>query len=264
MYYGLAGIVSLSLSLFFWWSYSGPYRLVADLQSSLWGVNIVNISLIVCWAVSYAPLHFLVSRVEKRFGVKRAPLTWTRFVALLNFFFERRPGQLAGLGLIIFCMGAWFWGNAATSGPLTTFTVAQAQRGERPASRYVRLTDAKILTDSELSYKRNSSLEHYYPVTSKEESVERIRVFVRLDGADVQAPPDEILGELEFDGLPGPLRAQVADKNLLAPDYFVVRHGRDPASEGSFAAKMAAFGGILIAAGLVWARATRKASSSTK
>jgi hypothetical protein len=69
---------------------------------------------------------------------------------------------------------------------------------------------------------------------------------------------DEMIGELEFDGLPGPLRAHVADKNLLAPDYFVVRHRRDPASEGSFAAKMAAFGGVLFAAGLVWARSRKK------
>ncbi len=160
MHYGLAGIVSLVLSLFFWRSYSGPYRLVADLQSSLWGVNIINISLIVCWAVSYAPLHVLVSRVEKRFGVKRAPLTWTRLVALANFCFEQRPGQLDRLGLIIFCMGGWFWGNSATNGPLITFTVAQAQHGEQP-------------------------LEHYSPVTSKQEPSERIRVFVRLDGADV-------------------------------------------------------------------------------
>ena len=219
------------------------------------GVNIINISLIVCLAVSYAPLHVLVSRLEKRFGVKRDPLAWTRLVSLLNFFFEQRPGNLAGIGLIIFCLGGWFWGNSATSGPLTTFTVAEAQRGERPPSRYIRLTDAKILTDSELSYERNSSVEHYYPVTSKQEAADRFRVFVLLDGADALSPPEEIVGELEFDGLPGPLRAYVADKNILAPDYFVVRHRRDPAREGSFAAKMAGFGALLFAAGLVWARA---------
>jgi hypothetical protein len=55
MFYGIAGIVSLLLSLFFWSSYySGPYRLVADLQSSLWGTNVINISI---------------------FGVRREPLT---------------------------------------------------------------------------------------------------------------------------------------------------------------------------------------------
>src|SRR5262245_6390229 len=109
MYYGLAGIASVLLTLFFWWSYSGPFRLIADLQSALWGVNIINISFLVSWAALYVPLHLVVSRVEKRFGVKRDPLSWTRLVALFNFFFEQRPGQLSGVGVIIFCMGGWFW-----------------------------------------------------------------------------------------------------------------------------------------------------------
>jgi hypothetical protein len=258
MFYGLAGVASLALSLFFWWSYSGPYRLIADLQSWLWGVNVINISLILSWAALYTPLHILVARVERRFGVKREPLGWKRLVALFNFFFEQRPGQVAGIGLIIFCVGGWFWGNSATTGPLTTLSVAEAERGTRPQSRYVRLTDAKILTESELSYKRNSSIEHYYPVTSKQGDASQIRVFVRLDGSDATSPPEEIIGELEFDGLPGPLRVHVADKGLLAPDYFVVRHRRDPASESSFAAKMAAVGAVVFAAGLLWARARGK------
>ncbi len=258
MYYALAGLASLVLSLLSWRSYWGPYRLIADLQSSLWAVDIVNISLIVCWALFYAPLHLLVGRVEKRFGVTREPVTWKRLVAVLNFFFEQRPGQLAGIGLIIFCMGAWFWGSSATAGPLTTFSVAQAERGERPTSRYVRLTDGRILTESELSFTRNGSVEHYYPVTSKQGGADRFRVFVRLDGSDALSPPAEIIGELSFDGLPGPLRAHVADQNLLAPDYFVVRHRRNPGSEGVFAAEMAAFGALLFAGGLVWSRARKR------
>jgi hypothetical protein len=169
---------------------------------------------------------------------------------------------VAGVGLIIFFMGGWFWGNSVTSGPLTTFSVAKAEQGERPSSRNVRLKDAKILTDSELSYKRNSSVERYYPVTSKQGGADRIRVFVRLDGRDAVSPPEEIVGELEFDGLPGPLRAHVAEKNLLAPDYFVVRHGRDPASSGSFAAKMAGVGALLFAAGILWWRTKRSGFTS--
>lgn len=256
MYYGIAGVVSLALSLLFWWGYSGPYRLVAELQSWLWGVNVINLSLLVCWAALYVPLHALVARVERRFGVRREPVSWTRLVALLNFFFEQRPGQLAGIGLIVLGMGGWFLATSLTRGPLTTFTMAQAQRGERPASRYVRLTGAQVLTGSELSYKRDSSVEHYYPVLPKQEAAGRIRAFVRLERG-ASAPPDEIVGTLEFDGLPRPLRARVEEKNLLAADYFVIEHGRTPASQSSAAAILVGIGGALMAAGFLWWKAQR-------
>ena len=258
MYYGLAGIASFALSLFFWWSYSGPYRLIADLQSKLWGVNLINVSLLLSSALLYAPLHFLVSSVERRVGVQRPPLTWKRLKALVDFFFEQTPGRVAGVGLIVFAVGGWLWSVDVTSGPLTTFTVAQAERGERPASRYVRLPDAKVQLDSELSYKRDGTLEHYYPAVSGSAMPEQFRVFVRLDGKDAASPPAEIVGELTFDGLPGPLRAHLADQNLLAPDYFVVRHGRNPGKEARVAGGMAGLGALLFAAGLLWARSRRR------
>lgn len=264
MFYGIAGIVSLLLSLYFWWSHSGLYRLVADLQSSLWGVDIINISLLVSWAVSYAPLHFLVRRVERRYGVRRDPLTWRRLVRLVDFFYEERPGKVAGVGLIVFVVGAWLWGSSATSGPLTTLSVAKAEQGEPPRSRYVRLTDAEIHIDSALSYKRGRSVEHYYPVTSKQGGSDRVRVFVRLDGPDAASPPEEIIGELEFDGLPGPLRVHVEEKNLLAPNYFVVRHRRDPASSASAAAAAAGFGALLFATGILWWRVKGRSNGAAR
>lgn len=254
MYYGIAGIVSFGATMFFWWSYSGPYRLIAGLQQSLWGVNLMQLTLALCWAALFTPLYLLVSQVEKRAGITKDPLTWTRFVAMFNFLADTRAGQGATFGILLFCMGGWFLGGAVTSGPLTTFTVAQAERGERPASNYVRITDAKILTNVPLTYTRNSSVEHYYPVVSRESVSEKFKVFVRLDGAAAIAPPDEIVGELELDGLPGPLREHLAEKDFLAPDYFVVRHGRDPGSQSSFALILLGLGAVMFTGALLWAR----------
>jgi hypothetical protein len=64
---------------------------------------------------------------------------------------------------------------------------------------------------------------HYYPVVAG--GSERIRACVWLDDAKDRArPPSEIAGGLEFDGLPGLLRSHVEERNLLAPNDFVIRH----------------------------------------
>lgn len=252
MLYGFAGIVSLVGVLLSWWSFRGPYRWASELQSWAWGVDWVQLSFIVSWAALYVPLHLLVGRWERRYGSVREPISWQRLVAAFNFFFEERPGQLAGIGIIVFAMGAWFWTNDVTSGPLTSFSMAEADRGEHPRSRYVHLSGGTLLLDSELQFTRGGDVEHYFPVVSS--ATQRLRVFARLDGKFSTSPPDELEGELTYDGLPGPLRAPLADKGSLAPDYFVLRHGRNPTADAAFAAYMALFGAALFAAGLSWAR----------
>jgi hypothetical protein len=260
MLYGLAGVVSFLGVLLSWWAFQGPYRWVSQLQSWAWGVDWVQLSFVVSWAALYLPLHALASAWERRHGSTKEPLTWQRFVALFNFLFEERPGQVAGVGIIVFAMGGWFWLSHATSGPLTSFTMAAADRGERPASRHVRLTGGQILLDSELTFTRSGSAERYFPVVSQ--ATQKLRVFARLDGKYATSPPDELEGELIYDGLPGPLRAQVADKGALAPDYFVVYHDKDPSKGAAGAAYMAGFGALLMTVGLVWARARRRAPST--
>lgn len=261
MYYGLSAIAAMVLTGLFWRGHSGPYGLVADLQQSLWGVNLLQLSLLACWAVLYAPMHVVVRTLEKRSGVKRDPLAWQRFVALFTFLSDTRPGQVVGLGSILFLMGGWFLTSAMTSGPLTTLAVADAEAGEQPASRYVRLTGGKILLDSQLSFTRNGSVELYYPViaTTDPREPERFTVFARLDGANAGRLPEALVGELEFDGLPGALRSILAAKDRLAPRYFVVRHGRDPSQQTSFLTGMCGLGAVAIVVGLLWAR-SRKAA----
>lgn len=262
MYYGLAGIASLTLSLFFLWGHSGPYRLVADLQQSLWGVNILQLSLLVCWIVLYAPMHFGVHQIEKRSGVKQDPQLWKRAVATFNFLSDERPGQVVTFGIVAFAMGGWLLMSALTSGPLTTLSVAAVEAGEKPASRYVRLTGGKILPDAKMTFTRNSSVEFYFPVIgTADPDPDQITVFVRLDGRDALSPPDEIVGELEYDGLPGALRAGLADKHLIAPNYFVVRHGRNPGEQTSFLSGLCVVGATAIVAGLLWAKSRKTARS---
>ncbi len=258
MRYALAGIVALLAALLSWWSFWGPYRWVSELQSWAWGVDWIQLSLLLCWAAFYTPMHVIVAAWERRHGAVVEPLTWRRAVAAANFLFEQRPGQLMGVGIIFFAMGGGFWSNAMTSGPLTSLTMAEADQGVRPRSRYVHLTGGRVLLDSELTFTRNGSAERYFPVVSND--TEQLRVFARLDGRDATAPPDELEGELSYDGLPGPLRAPLADKGLLAPDYFVLRHGSDPASGARAGAYMALFGALLIAIGWLWARRRKRAS----
>jgi hypothetical protein len=261
MLYGLAGIVSFVGVLLSWWSFRGPYRWVSELQSWAWGIDWMQLSFVVSWAGLYLPLHAVADAWQRRHGRPTEPITWQRFVAGFNFLFEQRPGQVTGVGIIVFTMGGWFWLGHATSGPLTSLTMAAADRGERPGSRHVRLTGGRILLDSELTFTRNRKPERYFPVVS--DATRKLRVFARLDGKYVTSPPAQLEGELIYDGLPGPLRARLADEGSLAPDHFVLHHGRDPTQQAAGVGYMAAFGALLMTTGLVWTRARRRAPAAS-
>jgi hypothetical protein len=263
MVQGIALLISGALALLTWYGYVPPYRWIAALQSALWGVDIVNISLLVTMGLFYAPLSVVAEKIGTRLGIKRDPVTWQKLGAMMNFFFETWPGKVAGIGFIIASMGGYFWSRYASAGPLTELTMQQADNGEKPSSRYLRLKGGTILFDNELSFERNRTVEHYYPVVSAPQQT-RVRVFVRLDPKYRSAPPTELTGEIEYDGLPGPLRSHVDELKLLGPDSFVIRHGWDPHHEQESALKGILFGLALFVAGLlwaVWARAARKGTS---
>jgi hypothetical protein len=76
---------------------------------------------------------------------------------------------------------------------------------------------------------------------------ELIRVFVKRDSvprvslplAEIRALA-EVRGMIEEDGLPGALREHVRAQGLLAPKYWVVSEGTDPAERSGFAWKLTA------------------------
>jgi hypothetical protein len=75
---------------------------------------------------------------------------------------------------------------------------------------------------------------------------------VRLDGENPAIPLHGIVGELEYDGLPGALRAPLDDQGLLGPNYFVVRHGRNPQEEVSFLIGLTVIGAVVFLGGVGW------------
>jgi hypothetical protein len=259
MTYGIAGIVTFLAALGSWHAYAPPYRWIASLQQAIFGVDLVQISIFVTWALLYLPCHFVIEFVERRRGLSRDPVTWTRLVAFAEFLFEQRPGQVMLVGIIVAAMGGWFWTRNATTGPLTELSIEAAAAGQELPSRFIRLTGGKVLTDSELSFTRNRSVERYYPVVPKDRPLGPVRAFVRLDTLPFTGEaPTELVGTVEPDGLPGPLRAHIEERGLLAPKSFVLLHGRQPGSESDFFAKMTLFGVAAIAAGGTWASARRR------
>jgi hypothetical protein len=99
-------------------------------------------------------LHFVVHKLEQRYGVKRAPVTWQRLVWLGNLVLETGPGKVLGIGALLFVMGTFFWVQSAGAGPLTEFLMLAAEHGDAPKSGYVRLTNANVDMRSDLAFKR--------------------------------------------------------------------------------------------------------------
>ena len=101
--YGVATLVAALISLLFLATYSGPVRLIGDLQLSLWNIHFVTVSYLLTMAVVAAPLCGLVYVLEKRFGTR---VTW--FSPLwdnLDGFFDLPPGKGLLIGGTLFLMG---------------------------------------------------------------------------------------------------------------------------------------------------------------
>jgi hypothetical protein len=234
MLYGIAGFASFMAALYSWLRYVGPYRWAAEMQQNLWGADLVHLSLFVTWIGLYLPLHWLVGRIEMRFGVVREPASWTRLVALVNFFFDQRPGQLTAAGLLTFSTGS-----------------AILLRDSLP-SRHLRITGGTLATDHELQLATDGTTARYIPIVSDPTSPIPYRAFIRLGAFTRRGETAEYQGAVDANGLPGPLEAILRDRKMLAADYFVVWDGTDPVKQQTSSREIALFGALMFAAGLLW------------
>jgi hypothetical protein len=186
MLHGLAAVLSASLTLFFASSYSGPYRFFAELQLSIGGSYFPLFAGLPCWAVCYAPLHLAASAIQRLRGVTSDPWAWARSPEPLRWV-SSVHGGLATTGLVVVAVGAWFGGQAASAGELTAFSMRQAEAGEVPASRYVRLTDAVIDVEHGASFKSGAFTSYYFPVYAFTEQTD-----VAREATDEPTAPSEV------------------------------------------------------------------------
>lgn len=158
------------------------------------------------------------------------------------------------LGLVIAGAGAYscYFEHHDT----VTLSISQVESGARPSGGYLHLTGRYRVLAPGPGYTLNGSTVHYAPVVSPMGVQGPYSVFVQssipYDFRALRAPAPDLQGSVSFDGLPGPIRVQLADRHLLAPDYFVLNEGGSPEQERASAASAVRLGLWLVACAGLW------------
>lgn|GEM_PF-2449046 len=127
---GLAGVLATG-----WWAFtfSGPYRFIADSQLDWFGVYYPSVTNVLTLVVAITPalLMSIVLRVQERAAHPEEDR---------RIWLYERYGQFAIIAIVaagFAAQGAYKLGDAATMGPRTAVDLAAWEAGEVPVSRWV-------------------------------------------------------------------------------------------------------------------------------
>lgn len=244
--------VPLLLTLISGWYYAGPYRFFAELQVRAWGTEYVQLSAGATFLVFLPAVVLPLAVLRWRF-VPGALATGAK-AARSAVVTPVKAAEVAVIciGILLLGFGGWAWVLAVTAGPLTEYSIGQAERGIEAKSRYVFITDARPIPGYDLRFTRDDRTEYYFPVESGQGGDGLLHVFIQLsNSAWPEQPATALTGELVPDGLPGALRVSLEEKSLMASRHFVLHPGRNPADDATFFGWMSVIGALFLAVGIL-------------
>jgi hypothetical protein len=183
------------------WSYSGPYRWIAELQINSFGVYRPKITFLFTLLAVYLPLMPLAY-------VLPALLGGSRYRRL-----DRRSGQVfgwisdhwgrifsMGMGGILAIVGVFMLISATTARKLTPVSAAQLESGNRPSGRWLEITGWLNFADS-LTLKKGFNKEVYVPLVSEQwQPGQPVAVYLRLHDRQEELFAEELKGN-RYQGL---------------------------------------------------------------
>jgi hypothetical protein len=246
--YGVGALVAALLTLLFLVTYSGPYRILADLQVAWFHTHIVNISFWVTMLFMSAPILAVVYLLERRLGTRQ---TWfTPIWNNLDHIFDLWPGKLLLIGATLLVMGTYFAVKDLGRGSLTMLSVSELEQGHPPRGTYVELADGTILKNTNLRFTSNGTTYRYLPVVDRAEVPV---LFLRVSEREgLHGSPEKIRGILDLNAMEGELRSQLEAAHAIGTTHYVLGVGRKP--EPALGGWMAFIGIGLSFGGLVWWR----------
>ncbi len=114
-------LLMLGLCLYWWWTYSGLFRWVAELQLSFFGSYFVMLTLIFCFLTFIFPMGYLGARVEAAgwLGNDSSDADPNRF---------NLPAGIVTLSVMALAVG-WYTNQRVPSGQPVKTTLSEVKRG---------------------------------------------------------------------------------------------------------------------------------------
>ncbi len=248
----------LFVSVYNLWTYSGPYRWVAEFQLDMPGasydVTLTFLLTYLMWLIACLPVLIPLRIVNGHWGADPAIEEWidnNRLTLVLG---------LVAVGLTGW--GAFFAVDASSMGDLTPVDVGTIESGAEPASRWVELHGGVARPHLARGVETSDATHYYLPVGTS--AGKGYAVFVRLTEAEYeQLDASQLIGQwvgvLYDDALPGLLReAWVAD-GTVASAHTVLRTDVTPKLRWGLAGAMGGCGMLFaVALAVVRARSSRR------
>jgi hypothetical protein len=268
------------LSVFFAWTYSGPYRWLAELQLRWMGSYEVQLTFIFSLVLTGAPfvLVMVIWNKAARAAIgsadggetaQPAPSQPASDVAVRQFI--GRYGFALTLGAVALAfagMSAYDFWRVAGASRMIEFSVGQLEQGGSAPGLWLALRGRKLLDEAQRIEDSYSSIKDYIPVVSGNwKAGQPVAAFIEVTNSsrDDQIRNryiDRHEGMVDSTGLPGMVRVAF-ERHGLAPagNYILVEYGRTPADARKSARDFLIIAGICALAAFAagaWALYARK------
>jgi hypothetical protein len=265
---GTAWALGLLLALFWWWTYTGPYRWLTELQLRLfdayfpfytWAVvfvltgvagSLVAFLLLLPLALTRRP----VAEADDRAAAARVD-AWMRAHRLRMF------GLL--VGVVGAVGGAFLLAVGLTAGKLTAVSAAALEAGQDPGSRWLQVQGRPRAEDDLVMEDPGGGpmeQDHYLPLVSEQwRQGQPVAVYLKASGPRFV----EVKGRLRGgtyeglawpSGLPGPVRVEFEKRGLTpARNYLLLDYGNRPGNMVDIGALFLCLGlGVLGVTAVAW------------
>jgi len=266
----------IAVGAYWWVTYAGLYRLLAEMQLSSFQQYYPTytgiFTIILCLIPAVVAIQFIGSQRER----ERSPAD---AAAQIASYAERRARHSNWIqshrrrftGLIVTVMlagvGTYFTGIGLLAGDRVAVDAGALEHGEQPAGRWAELAGRLVPDDAVSVQEGRSHTTHVYvPVVSPEwRAGQPVRVYLRTYDTWLERYADDLAsghheGMLAANDLPGVAISSLAEQGHPAPDrYWVLEYGETPKSKLGLGQAMfggAGVAGLLTALG--WLIAARR------
>ena len=274
--WGSALVVVAGAATVYWFvTYSGPYRWLAEWQLHLLGEYSVTLTVLVVLVgallgavLPAAILAQVIARaresdVDPEAAARKAAEASARAEAatawMMRRFYRLVAATLAA-GMVV--VGLYFAVSGWLAGERIALDIAALERGDKPASRYVELYGV-LLVDEAVGVQRGhgGTVKIYIPVVSETwRPGQPVRAYLETQRQAAELPTGRYEGMLGIGPLPGVAQTALTDRGLAPPDeYWVLDHRQKPDSQ-TYLGLVLLVWGILLGAltALVWANLERR------
>ncbi len=264
-----AALGCLALAAYFGFTYSGPFRWLAELEMRLMGRYYTFLTGMLV-LLGLMLMLLLPLQLARKLGVlgdpAASPEEHAQYIqAHTERWKKRQPAiTVLMLGAALSFVGVRDWLRAQQGAQLEQVSIAALESGKRPASTWVEVADASPAWNATLEWEVGHTKNSFVPVVSTNwRDGQPIALVLKLSSStrvDKEVGVSAFRGASDAEGLPGAIDGAFRDAQLNTANALVLEVGNKPTDRQTLA-HFALGGGILallVGCGLAWVQLRRE------